>query len=420
MNNRLLDVLKIRPFFFLFLSEVFAQIAMNMANFMLLIVAFDIANSNTAVSGIVLSFTVPAIVFGLVAGVYVDRWNKKAVLFGTNLLRAGLLVLLAFLHTDLLTIYILSFVIALVTQFFIPAETPMIPHLVPQKSLLPANALFSMGIYGSIFVAYALSGPFLLIFGHKNAFFVLSILFLVSAILVTLIKVPKAKEKPNEDMEDITLKDEVKLLFALMKKTTALSHSLFLLTLSQLIILLVAVIGPGYARHILHIHIDEFPLLFVTPLTLGMITGAIILGTYFHNKSRDKMATWGVFLTGVSVLLFPYGSRVASRSFVHAVNTYLPHVLKINILHIMVVLAFIMGFATAMIFVPSNTVLQEKTSDSERGKIYGALNSMVGLFSLIPIIIVGSFADTFGVGSVLTALGTAILSIWLLRVIFKR
>src|SRR5205823_6122553 len=105
----------------------------------------------------------------------------------------------------------------------------------------------------------------------------------------------------------------------------------FLLTLSQIIILVLAVVGPGYARHILHIRVNQFPLFFVTPATLGMVFGALLLGNFFHNKSRDKMATWGVFLAGVTLLLFPFGSKVASRGFVHAINLYLPHILKINI-----------------------------------------------------------------------------------------
>ncbi len=420
MNNRLFSVLSIKPFLLLWLAEVFSQVAMNMVNFMLIIVAFEIANSNTAVSGIVLSFTIPAIIFGIVAGVYVDRFNKKTVLFSTNIIRAGFLILLAFLHANLGIIYLLSFSMAIVTQFFIPAETPMIPNLVPSEHLLTANALFSMGIYGSIFVAYALSGPFLLLFGNKYSFFILSLLFLTASILISFIKQKKVEKIEKKVPVVLSMRDEIKAIFHLIKKTKSISHSVFLLTLSQILILVLAVVGPGYARHILHIRVNEFPLIFVTPVTLGMVLGALFIGNYFHNRSRDKMATWGVFLTGVSLLLFPYGSKVASREFVHVINQHLPHLLKINILHIVVVLAFIFGIAMALIFVPSNTIIQEETSDESRGKVYGALNGLVGLFSLFPIILVGSFADVFGVGSVLTGVGVIVIIIWISRLIFKR
>src|SRR5579872_5283402 len=135
MNNSLFATLKNRSFFFLWLAEVFSQIAMNTMNFILILVAFSLTNSNTAVSGIVLSFTIPAIFFGILAGIFVDRWNKKYVLFVANALRALLLFVLSFIHSNLFGLYLLTFLISIITQFFIPAETPMIPLIVKKEQL---------------------------------------------------------------------------------------------------------------------------------------------------------------------------------------------------------------------------------------------------------------------------------------------
>jgi len=419
MNNRIISVLRIKPFLLLWIAEVLSQVAMNMTNFMLILIVYEITNSNAAVSGVVLSFTVPAILFGIIAGVYVDRWNKKGTLFLTNLLRAFILVLFALLRRNILVAYLLSFCFAIVTQFFIPAETPMIPNLVPEEHLFTANALFGMGVYGSIFIAYALSSPFLIFFGHKNAFFALAIVFLISSIFISMIRIKSGKGRAVVKAKELSISDEVKVIYHLIRKTKTISHSVFLLILSQILVLILAVIGPGYAQHILRIHVDDFPLIFVTPATLGMVAGALIIGNYFHNASRSKMATLGVFLAGVTLILFPYGSRVASRGFVHTLNAFLPHILTINILHIVILLAFIFGFANSLMFVPSNTVLQEETSDNLRGKVYGAMNALVGLSSLFPIILVGSLADTFGIGKVLTWIGITLLLIWLVRVVFR-
>jgi MFS family permease len=81
----------------------------------------------------------------------------------------------------------------------------------------------------------------------------------------------------------------------------------------------------------------------------------------------------------------------------------------------MVFLAFILGFATAFIFVPANTILQEETSDESRGKIYGILNSLIGITSIVPVLLVGGLADIFGVKSVITIIGIAVLAIAFLR-----
>ena len=183
-NNLILKALAVQPFLLLILSEFFSQFSMNLFNFILLIVVFAVAKSNLAVSGVVIAFTLPAILFGILAGVLVDRWNKKNVLFMSNVLRGLLLLPLIFLQGDLLSIYLITFSVSLITQFFIPAETPIIPVLVGRKLLLSANAIFGMTMYISIFLAYALSGPILYIFGKTNVFVFTSLLFFIAALFV--------------------------------------------------------------------------------------------------------------------------------------------------------------------------------------------------------------------------------------------
>lgn len=410
--------LSIKPFLLLWLAEVFSQVAMNMLNFVLIIVAFKLAHSNTAVSGIVLSFTIPAVIFGVLAGIYVDLWNKKKVLILTNVIRALLLLVLALTHTNLFAVYALSFVIAIATQFFIPAETPMIPALVPKHLLHSANALFGMGIYGSILIAYVLSGYSYIYFGDTYVFIMLALLFVIAGMFASIIPVSKSLRQSIQTQEDrlsFSIREEFKMALSLIAKTKKISHSLFLLTLSQMLILIVAVIGPGYANLVLGINAEEFPHLFVAPAALGMVIGAVVLGNLSHKISKEKITNFGLFLSAIAMLFLPFGSKVASKGFIVYINTtFFPHV---TILHFMMFFALILGFANSFVFVPSNTILQEETSDSMRGKVYGALNSLIGIFSLLPIIIVGGLADIIGVGNVLLGIGVLLLLVWLYRLL---
>ncbi len=416
MNNRILSVLSNKPFLYLWLAEVFSQVAMNMVNFVLIIVAYKVSNSNTAVSGIVLSFTIPAILFGLLAGVYVDRWHKKKVLLWTNILRAVFLLALLFIPSNLFVIYVVTFVIAFITQFFIPAESPMIPVLVKKDQLLSANALFGLGIYGSIFFAYALSGPLLLFFGDMVVFTLLSILFLIAAGFVLLIRVPAKVDRVVEKRKEVSVMKDLWSALAVMAKTKEISQSLLLLTIAQLLVLIVGVIGPGYATQILKIKLDAFALLFITPASLGMVVGAVVVGTYFQNFSKSMSATLGVLLAGVVMLLLPYGgAEISSNGFILFLNGLLPF--SVGMIHIVVILAFFLGFSNSLVFVPSNTVLQEHTTDSLRGKVYGGLNALIGIFSLVPIIMVGGLSDIFGVGRVLTGIGIVIVALGVFRVV---
>ena len=418
-ENHILKTLQIRPFLYLILSEFFSQFSMNIFNFILLIVVFSIAKSNSAVSGVVIAFTFPTIIFGILAGVLVDRWNKKNVLFLTNFLRALMVVPLFFLSGDIFIIYAVTFGVSILTQFFIPAETPMIPVLVDRKYLLSANAIFGMVMYSSIFLAYALSGPILFLLGKQNVFIFITIFFLIATFFASIIKVKKKKEiGPTLNNETLTLSfsQEIKTLITLISKTKSLYHALFSLTLAQVLIYVLAVIGPGYAQGVLRIKVEDFPLFFVTPAVIGMTLGALILGSFLNKISRSYLKKIGLVLLGIAILLMPYGAKLESREFVQFINFYLPLFLQINILHIMIVLAFIIGFATAFVFVPANTILQEETSDESRGKIYGLLNSLVGVISFIPVVAVGGLADVIGVKAVITGIGIIVLVIAAVRI----
>jgi MFS family permease len=416
-ENLILKTLHIRSFLYLILSEFFSQFSMNLFNFALLIVVFRVANSNSAVSGVVIAFTLPSLIFGVLAGVLVDRWNKKKVLFITNLLRALLVFPLFYFHDNIVVIYIVTFGVSMVTQFFIPAETPIIPLLVKKKLLLSANALFGMGIYASIFLAYALSGPILFFLGQRNIFIGLAILFLIAGFFASIIKVSKSKIEPKKmiNIPQLTFKQEMKIIMEVIYKTKSLSHALFSLTLSQILILVLAVVGPGYAESVLKIPVENFPILFVTPAIIGVALGALIIGSFLHKVSKSTLTKFGMFLLGISIMLLPYGSKFESREIVQIINQYLPHLVTINVLHIMFFLAFVLGFATAFIFVPANTVLQEETSDESRGKIYGVLNTLIGISSIIPVVLVGGLADLIGVKSVITWVGISVIILALIR-----
>jgi MFS family permease len=415
-DNLILRALRIRPFAYLVASEFFSQFSMNLFNFALLIVVFSVANSSTAVSGVVLAFTIPSILFGIFAGVLVDRWNKKNVLFATNIIRALLIIPLIFLHTNLVVIYLVTFSVSIATQFFVPAETPIIPLLVGKPLLLAANALFGMGIYASIFLAYALSGPFLAFFGQSNLFIFLVILFLIAGFFAFLIKADNSKIEKKNLKVVLNFKQEISDVLRLISQTKALSHALFSLSLAQIIILILAVIGPGYAEHVLRIRVENFPTVFMIPAVAGIALGALIIGSFLHKISKSTLTKFGTLLMGVSILLLPYGSRVESRELIHFINFYLPHILRITMLHITISLAFMLGFATSFVFVPSNAVLQEETTDEWRGKVYGLLSSLVGVASILPVVIVGGLADLIGVKAVITGIGIIVVLIAFIRI----
>lgn len=420
MKHHLFSALKVRPFLFLWLAELLSQVATNMTNFILLLMVFSLTGSNTAVSGIMIAFLLPAILFGIFAGVFVDHQDKKHVLTTTNIVRGIILFILAYVNQSLLGVYLLTFAVATATQFFIPAETPMIPLLVDKKLLLSANALFGIAFYGSLLIAYALSGPLLIFFGQQQVFLALSLLFFVATIFSSLITRTSEIKKQSRMGKGLQVGGEIKEALHTIFASKKIYHSFLLLSVSQILVLVIAVIGPGFASHILHIPVNTFPLLFVMPAAVGMGVGALLLTTYFHSVSKDTIINIGLFTTALAIFLLPFVGSLVARPFSIDAHGYVPHVLLTPKIDFMILLAFFSGLANAFVFVPANTLIQEETSDEVRGKIYGALNSLISLLSIIPIVMVGSLADIFGVGSVLSVIGVSIGILGVFRLYLAR
>ncbi len=131
------------------------------------------------VSALMMAFTIPAVLFGSVAGVFVDRWSKKTVLVATNVWR-GILVLaiplllwlthdwkplgpLGVLPVGFLIILGVTFLVSTLTQFFAPAEQAAIPLVVEEQHLLSANSLYTTTMMASVIVGFAVGEPLLAI-----------------------------------------------------------------------------------------------------------------------------------------------------------------------------------------------------------------------------------------------------------------
>lgn len=415
VSNDIFRVLRIPSFRYMMISEFFSQLAFNMQHFVLIFIIYKLTHSSVAVSGFILSFTIPAVIFSLISGVFVDRWSKKSVLYYTNLLRGIFLIpfLLPDLHIGV--IYILTFLIAVSTQFFLPAESAIIPSLVPKKLILPANAVFSLGIYGTILAGYILAGPVLLLFGKTYTIIVLALLFFISTFFIMAIKIPAKTNNSFRQISGLALRrsffKEIKEIFHFIKRSKKVLHALIVLTIAQAVIFMFAVLGPGYVSTILNVEIESLSLILIAPAALGMGFGAFILGSIGKKFKSKTLGVIGFVASGLTFILFPFGRSVTSKEFMHAINSFLPPIFDINILHLIVVLAFIIGFAISLIFIPSNATIQVETNEEIRGRIFGFLYALVGAVSFLPVIIAGGLADILGVGNVITVAGVLVLII---------
>ena len=137
--------------------------------------------------------TLPTSLVGPLAGALVDRWNRKWVMVGSDLVRAGLVFaipIVAVLHISL--VVGLVFLIAAASSFFRPARAAALPHVVPDEDLLTANSAMWVADTVSDLAGYGLGGLFVAFLGSalSLAFWIDGASYLASAALVAAVAIP--------------------------------------------------------------------------------------------------------------------------------------------------------------------------------------------------------------------------------------
>ena len=107
-----IDVFRNRPFLLLWLSQAATQIGGNMVIFGLTVIIAKSTGSTTAVSALILTFLLPAVLFSALAGVFVDRLDRRLVLVFTNVLRGLAFIAMFFVGDHLGLIYLLNIAVS--------------------------------------------------------------------------------------------------------------------------------------------------------------------------------------------------------------------------------------------------------------------------------------------------------------------
>lgn len=405
----LLEVLSIKPFFLLWSAQIITQIAFNMLIFILGVFIYGHTRSNTAVSFLYLTVGVPAAVFGILSGVYVDHYRKREVLIYTTLIRMFLILGLFFARSQLWLVYILVAAISVVSQFFIPAEAALIPRFVPPNLLLSANSLFTLTFYSAIIGGFVLGGPLLEILGMRNILWLLILLYLIGIVLLQFVPVSGEKKSFPKGLDFGEVKQNLLVGLRYIQKVVPVKRAIMLMTMAQAIISILMTLGPGFADNILGIKLTDASIIILGPAAVGMIVGALLTGTLGARFRKLHLIKFGIYFSGI-VLLF-MGLVVRTRrmtAFTGLIESLFSLSLGSFMLPIAVVCFFLLGLANSLIDISCNTVLAENTRDDMRGRVYGVLASIISGVALLPVVVSGVLADLIGVGKMIFVLGVTI------------
>src|SRR3981189_1198816 len=140
-------ILKYKPFRTLWLAQFVSIFGDFLALFgVISLITFRWHGTPVQVTTVTIAFVLPMAIISPIAGVFVDHWNVKRLMIASDLIRAGLILMLAFAHnvTQISAIFI---VLSSVSSFFAPAQSVTLRTIVPPEGLLAANALMMQAFY---------------------------------------------------------------------------------------------------------------------------------------------------------------------------------------------------------------------------------------------------------------------------------
>ena len=416
-----LAVFKNRPFLLLWLAQAATQIGGNMVIFGLTVVISKATGSVSAVSALILTFLVPAVLFSAVAGVFVDRLDRRLVLIITNVLRGGAFVAVFLVGNNLILIYLLNIFISTVTVFFAPAEAAMIPKLLPRRQLLAANGIFTLTLNAAFALGFALVGPLVVkIAGPQALLILVAILYFIAAAFCSTLP-PYAPPTPARQAFGRKAVSEteqaVESIFSQLhegldyiRRHREIRWSLIYLGVAASLVGVLGVLGPAFAETTLGLQEEDFVVV-VLPLGIGIVMGILLLNTYGKLLPRRRVIEGGMVALGFLILAMALSGRISSFLASTQTATGLPDLsLLTSLLSIVVAVAFFAGIAYAFVAIPAQTQLQEDLPEDVRGRVFGVLNMLVSVASFLPILIVGPIADTIGTTLVLSMVAIAIVA----------
>src|SRR5204862_1854842 len=185
-------LLRNRAFLAIWGDQILSQVASNAVTSALIILVAELTHSNTSSSFLILLAIIPAVLFGFAGGVIVDRTDRGLVLIVTNALRAAAIIPLLLAGESVTTAYLVNFLVATVTIFFVPAEAATIPSIVRKRDLLVANSLFTFTFNAAFLVGFIILAPIVVsLYGFYALWFTIVMMFAVASLLcATLPKQP--------------------------------------------------------------------------------------------------------------------------------------------------------------------------------------------------------------------------------------
>lgn len=320
-----------------------------------------------AVSGVMIARVVPSLLLGPVAGVFVDRWDRRRVMITTHLGRGLVMAFIPFTN-EVLTLVLATLVIEVLSALFAPAKDSVLPSIVPRSDLVAANQVNLLTTYGTlplgaavysglitVTVTLAPAGSFL--DGRPLAvpiwFNALS--FFLAAPLMLLLRIPPRGSGNGHLQAEApvgawtSLKQGVRFV-----ATQPVIRALILGVMVAFAVAGVVITTGEFFANLLNAGPAGYGIL-VTSVGAGLVLGLLASEPLTRRIPAERLFAPGIGAAGAALIV---------TALMPTLWTAIPP-------------AVLMGFGAGISFICGYTILQRRVDDTIRGRTFGAFNSGV-------------------------------------------
>jgi MFS transporter, DHA3 family, macrolide efflux protein len=320
-----------------------------------------------------ISNSIPVLLLGPVAGVFVDRWDRKKTMIAADILRALLILVCLTVQTpeQLWIYFVVGFAMSSISRFFYPALNASLPLIVKEEEdLLIANGMMQIVQTVGLLAGPAMAGFVIGFWGASAAFVIDSITFVISAVAIITVTIPHTTPgKSSVKLVWQEFKEGVSFLFG----NPTMRSVLNLMTVVMLGVGAINVLWIPYLRTVFEVGPEGIGIV-DSAQGFGMVIGGLALGAVSAVLKKPIIVGAGIMIVGVG-----FGAMGLAPSFA-----------------IIVIINIIVG--TAM--VPSQSVLytmmQIAVPDQKRGRVSSGLSAVTTAASLASMAAASLLGDIIG------------------------
>jgi MFS family permease len=374
----MLRVLRQRDFSLLWFAGLISLTGDMMLVVALPVAVYELTGSALATGGLLIARSVPTLVLGSVAGVFVDRWDRKVTMVVANLVRAPILLLLLLVDSAdrLWIVYLVTFLTSIFSRFFRPAENAMLPRLVAEENLIPANSLNSLNNNLSLLVGPALGGLIAAQFGLSGVAVADAASFLVAGLLILAIVTPSRVERSEAPETEGVRQAWANVWHEALAGLRLIRENATLRVV--FIVMAISSIGEGVFSTAIWVFIDETlnggpreAGWILSAQAVGGLIGALVIGSKVRRAEPLRMLGWGAIGLGtIDLMTFNYPAFVPG-------------------IWLALIFMAIVGVPASAFGTGYTTAIQTEAEDAYRGRVFGALDTTVAMLAMLGAVIAG-------------------------------